>query len=298
MPFLGKHCTLIYECVDMVTNDSNWNEISAIDPDSALEELISAIGELLDIGDYDTVIEETTEVIERDDMPHVLWARALTLRARAKTELGEAKSAIADFNEAALACEGDEEMLAFIMVHRSTAYGNQGSSDLEMADLNAVIEMEDVSPEMRGYALINRAVVREQAGDLAGSAADYETYFSNSELDPENESWARCNFGWLLYRQGDYEGTIEQTRLGLAIDPDIAFAHANIGLCLLRLGRDKEAIKQYKRTLKLVDSTEEIDDLILGDLKTLEAEAPDTPGLDKVLKLVDKRRTKLAKREG
>jgi len=285
----------------MGKNDADMNEfndISALDPETALAQLVDAIGELLDIGDYDTVLEESTQVIELEDAPPHLQADALAHRAMAKSELGDAEGAVEDFNRAAEIYGDDGSRLAFVLVHRSTAYGNLGMAEQEIADLNQAIDMPDVPPELHAYALMNRAVIKEQAGDLVAAAADYEIFFRSAQPEPHNEAWTRCNYGWLLYRQGDYQGSLEQTQMGLEIDPEISFGYSNVGLALLRLGRYREAKRAYKQALKMIGSTEELDAVMLGDLKTLEAESPDTPGLAKILKIVEKRRAKLAKREG
>ncbi len=54
-----------------------------------------------------------------------------------------------------------------------------------------------------------------------------------------------------LHQAGDIQGAVREYRNFLALQPDLADAHSNLGAALARLGRYQEAIDEYKRALAL-----------------------------------------------
>jgi tetratricopeptide (TPR) repeat protein len=61
----------------------------------------------------------------------------------------------------------------------------------------------------------------------------------------------RVAFGWALYEIGRLEEAVEEYRKALALDPNLASAHNNLGRCLYYLGRREEAVAEYHKAIAL-----------------------------------------------
>jgi Flp pilus assembly protein TadD/ADP-heptose:LPS heptosyltransferase len=57
--------------------------------------------------------------------------------------------------------------------------------------------------------------------------------------------------GILLFEQGEFEASIEFYRKAIALDPESAIAHNNLGHCLSQLNPDEEAENEFRKALSL-----------------------------------------------
>jgi DNA-binding response OmpR family regulator len=62
----------------------------------------------------------------------------------------------------------------------------------------------------------------------------------------------------LYYREGNYADAIQLFDQALEIDPSLAYAWHDRGICLRQLGRDEEALKNFDRAIALAPDDEEL----------------------------------------
>lgn len=91
-------------------------------------------------------------------------------------------------------------------------------------------------------AYYERAKSHFAEGDLAAAAADYELARVHGR-DDVNVPW---NLGWTYYLSGAYEEAVAQTEQAVALAPDQAALHFNLGLVLLASGDLPAAERAYQ----------------------------------------------------
>jgi len=73
------------------------------------------------------------------------------------------------------------------------------------------------------------------------------------ELLPyDEEVWKRINEGAEALQKGDLEEACRQLEAALALDPEAAVAHHNLGVALQRLGKPEEAFEHLQRAVEIV----------------------------------------------
>ena len=82
-------------------------------------------------------------------------------------------------------------------------------------------------------------------------------YLKAIKLNP-NLLWAHNNLGYALARTGDIEKAIEEYQKAINIDPNHAKIHYNLGLAFKEKGNLNEAISEYRTALKLDPQNESI----------------------------------------
>ncbi|MGO9108231.1 MAG: tetratricopeptide repeat protein [Thermoguttaceae bacterium] len=76
-------------------------------------------------------------------------------------------------------------------------------------------------------------------------------HFSEAIRIKGDDYHARNNLGSILYKQGNYQGAIENYLAALQAKPSYALAHNNLGVALLKLGRGAEAEQAFREALRL-----------------------------------------------
>lgn len=66
-----------------------------------------------------------------------------------------------------------------------------------------------------------------------------------------------CTGPWVCCspRKGDLEGAIAAYRTAIRLKPDLADAHYNLGVALIRTGRRVEAAREFREYLRLTPAT-------------------------------------------
>ena len=95
--------------------------------------------------------------------------------------------------------------------------------------------------------LIERATRHHGAGRLAEAEALYRNAL---EREPQNAA-AMHGIGVLALQRGDAAGGAAHIVRAVALRPDIAEFHGNLGLCYRRLGRVPEAVESQRRSIEL-----------------------------------------------
>jgi spermidine synthase len=89
-------------------------------------------------------------------------------------------------------------------------------------------------------------VIMTRAGGAENAIALYERVLA---LDPENAE-VHAELGLILFNQGQVQQAMDRSRRALQFDPDLPAAHNNLGACLFATGRADEAIVHYRNALR------------------------------------------------
>lgn len=92
-------------------------------------------------------------------------------------------------------------------------------------------------------SLHNLAVLQDKHGDPEKSARSYlqAIHFAPQDAD------LLCDYGYSRYIQGDYLQAEETLRKAIKLDPTLTRAHTNLGLVLVRQGKDDEAFGVFEK---------------------------------------------------
>lgn len=127
------------------------------------------------------------------------------------------------------------------------AYGNRGNArlrggraDAALADLNKAIALCPWSVD----PVLGRGVALEQSGRFAEAERDYRAVLAaTGDADPS----AFNNLGNVQLLQGKYVDSERSYGRAMALAPDFSFAAANRAAVLYQLGRDADAVKEWRR---------------------------------------------------
>ena len=111
----------------------------------------------------------------------------------------------------------------------------------------------------------------EEALKAAQKRVEYELGDANAHGD----------LGWYAYKAGDYEKSIEESRLALGLDPSLAIVAFNLGLSYLATRQLEEAEAAYDQALKICNnmSTEDAKATIRAALKDIDEFLAENPEL-------------------
>ena len=85
--------------------------------------------------------------------------------------------------------------------------------------------------------------------DRRWAAAERE-YRHTLELDPD-DAFAHLGQGWMALKRSDWSAAESEFRRALETQPDLLDAHRSLGKVLQKLGRRREAVAAYEKSLKL-----------------------------------------------
>ena len=102
---------------------------------------------------------------------------------------------------------------------------------------------------------------------------------------PAADFYTRFQRAWELAEQGRYKAAIEEWQAALAMNPDDAKAHNNIGFALAREGRLPEAMAHWKKALEINDEYAEVHKNLGMALLASGAPAEAIPHLRKAVEL-------------
>ena len=126
-------------------------------------------------------------------------------------------------------------------------------------------------------AMGNRAAVLFRMGFIQTDLKEYEasiaTYKQLLKLSPRNPS-AWGNLGWNEYLIGKVQDAINSTEKAVEIDSTLAFAHANLGLYALALGKQDDAMPHYSKACRHLKDADSMNG-ILADLDDIEKSKPE-----------------------
>jgi tetratricopeptide (TPR) repeat protein len=114
-------------------------------------------------------------------------------------------------------------------------------------------------PHPRALRLAIKAGKLSDSGDYRGAAAQLEKAIA---LDPQF-AVAHGNLGAQYIRLGEPARAAEEFRRAIALDPSSAVQQANLALALAQAGQTAEAVQQARQALR-IDSTNAVGHYVLG----------------------------------
>ncbi|WP_344293774.1 tetratricopeptide repeat protein, partial [Streptomyces synnematoformans] len=218
---------------------------------------------------FDDAKADLDRAIELDPYP-MTWA----MRGEARRLTGALAEAVADFDRAVEAADGD---YAYAYASRGQCHAKLGRSDEALADLDRALA---VDPQW-AWCWVERGTLHLDAGRHEAAVADftralelspaYDWAYGNRghchrrlhrldealadldralELDPQ-WSWSWAERGEVHRLAGRTEQALADFDRAVALRDDYAWAIASRGQCLVALRRDDEGLAEYTRALEI-----------------------------------------------
>jgi tetratricopeptide (TPR) repeat protein len=165
--------------------------------------------------------------------------RAYNQRAYAYQKIGDAESALADFNKAI-------EILpsyALSYNNRAIEYGKRGDFALAFTNFNKAIEFDPKSAQ----TYYNRAVAYNLAGKREEAILDYS---SAIKLKPYFAA-AYHNRGVIYYDKGDFKQAIQDYTKAIEIESNSYLSYLNRGSIYLEKGDFEKAISDFTKAIEI-----------------------------------------------
>jgi PAS domain S-box-containing protein len=115
--------------------------------------------------------------------------------------------------------------------------------------------VRDITGDL-GPELLQQAAIASASGDQPPVTAPSSTRRGLDRLLGKAKSYHKKGLR-LYYREGNYTDAIGFFDRAIEIDPDLAVAWYDRGICLRHLGRDEEALKNVDRAVELAPDDEE-----------------------------------------
>ncbi|MCY2987412.1 MAG: tetratricopeptide repeat protein [Planctomycetota bacterium] len=128
---------------------------------------------------------------------------------------------------------------ANVQIAMARGLENQGRTDEAKKLYLQIIKLTPRRADAYHYL----ALLHDRKGECP-LAQDY--YRLALERDPENPE-LHCDRGYNAYLQQRWEDAEKSLRQAIALAPDLARAHNNLGMLLARTGRDSEALQEFAK---------------------------------------------------
>jgi tetratricopeptide (TPR) repeat protein len=156
--------------------------------------------------------------------------------------------------------------LAALLLIQGLAHYLLRDHDNAISSRSQIAELPDAPVEQVAAALRNRGILWGQKGETEKALADYTHVIEQLPGAPvSNVAEALTNRGWMRYLKDDFSAFLADTEAALNKLPSLDFAAFNLGLALLAVRRDAEALQAYRHAGERF--RESIDALGLGDLE-------------------------------
>jgi tetratricopeptide (TPR) repeat protein len=151
---------------------------------------------------------------------------------------------------------------AELLIIRGLAFYSRGRTDEAVTDWTKVIELPDAPVAQVAHALVSRGITWGQKGDTDKALADYSRVIEQLPDAPVAQvARALANRGWENYKRNAYSAFLADTESALHKNPELDYAAFNLGLALLVVGRDAEALVAYRRAAERFPNRIETDGL-------------------------------------
>jgi tetratricopeptide (TPR) repeat protein/S1-C subfamily serine protease len=188
-----------------------------------------------DLGDKKGAIADYDTAIRINPQFSVAYVN----RGLAKSALGDKKGAIADFD---IAIRINPQLVE--------AYSNRGITKSDLGDRKGAVADFDTAIRINPqYALAysNRGIVKSDLGDKKGAIADFDTAI---RINPQLVE-AYYNRGFDKSALGDKKGAISDYDTAIRINPQLVEAYSNRGVAKSDLGDKKGAISDYDTAIRI-----------------------------------------------
>ena len=231
------------------------------------------------LGDYDSALTYY-EKAEKEDPSDPLIKKNYALALLA---LGRPTDAHDKLNEAIELAPEDAE------VNRLLGTACSAMGDLEGSAKHYDIALKADPANADGhfeFSLVLTGLGRfADAAEHSRTAADLFVVLG----DKGRAAQAYWELGWAYYLLDDWENSVRASTEALQYNPKIAAVYFNIGLALLHLGRDSEALKRYEDGIQNLSQIVDLQYYAIDDLKEALDENPNLPGGRDILAMLEKK---------
>jgi tetratricopeptide (TPR) repeat protein len=261
---LGKHA----DAIDLLSQALNTPNLGPVESAIAL---LDRAYSLYSDGKLEQAVTDLTTVLNLAGAPVEQVAAALFNRGLVYGKQGQLEKEVEDYTRLIDGLAGAPvEQVAAALFNRGVAYGKQGEAGKELEDYTRVIDDLTGAPvEQVARALVNRGVEYRQQGEAGKALEDYTRVIDGLAGAPvERVAKALGNRGWCFYQQGKFAEFLSDSEEALRRFEDLAFVSFNLGLALLSVGRDVDAMAAYQKAAEKYPK--EIEEHGLSDLKNAE----------------------------
>lgn len=258
------------------------------DPSPAHEAQRLKASQAYDIGDWGTVIQTCSQVLQANAQDNI----ALHLRGSARIEhglvsedAGMIRAGIADARQAITAASKPEfnYYLPYLygMISLTTVEGQKSHAETAVQIATQLLDQKTITPEQKSNVQYQRGLAYSAAGKLAESINDFraavisypkniaaymamadgyaeakrpddvvKVYTEAARVFPE-EPLVYNNLGMFYQTQKNYPEAIRAFNMAIQKNPRYYIAVTNRGYCLLEAGRHKEAERDFAASLQL-----------------------------------------------
>jgi tetratricopeptide (TPR) repeat protein len=187
-----------------------------------------------DLGDHKSAIEDYNKAISIN--PH--FAESFNNRGNERYMLKDKDGAVADYNKA---IEVDRKY-ALAYFNRAIAKGDMMKYQEAIADYSSAIASQPVYPD----AYYNRGNIKIKLQDFKGAIGDYQ---ETIKYKPQFAD-AYHNIGVAKYNMQDFDGAIRSFTEAVTVNPQYAEAYANRAAAKLYLKRIDEACEDWRKAFQ------------------------------------------------
>lgn len=226
---------------------SNALELTDLQPSERVQLLaLSALANYR-LGRIQEANDEWTNIINSEGATSEQVAEALLDRAFVWIHEGKPEKAVADYTRLIEQLpDAPVGRVAMALNNRGVTWNQNGERDKALADFTRVLEMPDAPVDQIAIALNSRGVVWNEKGEPEKALADYNRLIEQLPEAPVKQlAQALSNRGWVRYQANDFVNFLRDTEAALD-KQDREVAAFNLGLALLTMGRDDEALSAYR----------------------------------------------------
>jgi tetratricopeptide (TPR) repeat protein len=269
---LGHTLQVVYRFSEAISVYSRYLELNPKDGD-----VHSNLGlAMSDSGDMDGALKSFARAAElAPDNPQIL-----VILAEALYRAGKIEQALGNLRRALALSPHDSELYRRIGIALE-AYG-----DIEEASKSYIeairLDNRNARAHLDFSSLLDKTGRHREAVSSATEALKLFEQAGN-KIAMAATFW---NLGWFYYHLHEFERSAEASRTAIAINPKLVGAQFNLGLALLSLGREQQAVEEYKIGAESISSASDLKYWAIDDLQeALESPSP-PPGGDKILKIL------------
>jgi tetratricopeptide (TPR) repeat protein len=209
----------------------------------------------LKLNDFCGAIADLSVVIEAQETPKKMVARALVDRAAAKGLFGDVQGAIADCENVINMKDAPKDQVALALFNRGVAMRASGNLQGAISDYTEAIKIVKASKECVAQALFNRGAAKTQLGDYGGAISDYSRVIAMEGVPGQEAAQALFNRGNARQQSGDLSGAASDytalIRLEGALVQVRARALINLGVTKQMLGDTPGAISDWTTVIDM-----------------------------------------------
>src|SRR5882724_97427 len=231
-----------------------------------------------DLGHYESAVEYYARADEEEpNDPLTLRNYALALIALEKFE--EAKTKLLAARDLAPDDAEVDQLLG-------STYEALGDNETAMNAYETSLQKDPKNADTHLQAASVALNLRRNQDGAAHARKAAELYLEMR--DNTSAAKAYWELGWIYYMLGEFTKSIEASSQALSLNPELTPVHFSLGLALLKLGRNQEALKEYQQGAALAKLSD-LKEHGIDDLRDAIENTTDNAGAREILDMLEAR---------